>query len=193
VSTNAIHKRVAIDTNVLIWGVRQEGPEKMKERAGWLFDQFEEDGVQVWVPAVCLAEYLIPVPPEKRAAVVAEISRKFHIQPLDAIAATFAAGLWEFGKKRIRKGLEYDRLIVKYDLIVVGCAKSAGVSALFTNDEDCRVLAEQVGIRGNDLPTMPNHLFPTSHIGASLSQIPAASVPSPKSVRIARPRKPSKR
>lgn len=164
------HKRVAIDTMVLIWGVRKGGPEEKRKCAEWLFDQFDDDGVQVVVPAVSIAEYLIPVPPNKRAAVVAEISTMFHIQPLDPIAATIAASLWEVGKKRIKKGAEFDRLILKVDTLVVGCAKSAGVTALYTHDGECRALADHVGIEGRDLPNASGYLWSPKDLRALKSK-----------------------
>lgn len=152
-------KIVAVDTNVLIWGIRKDGPEEMKQRAKWLFATLDEDDARVVVPAVCLAEYLIPIRPEQRSAVASEIGKAFLIQPVDPIAAIFAAGLWETGKKQLKSGELNARLILKTDILVVGCAKAAGATELYTNDDGCRALARRVSLTPYDLPTCAPHLF----------------------------------
>lgn len=73
----------AIDTEALIWGVRQKGQRDKLERGKWLFEELEDINARIIVPAVVVAEYLVRVDLLRREAVITELSRRFIIPSFD--------------------------------------------------------------------------------------------------------------
>lgn len=80
----------AIDSQTLIWGVRQVGDRQQLQRAEWLFEYLENEDAQIIVPSVALCEYLCPVEASQRSAVVSAITSRFLVMPLDVQCASLA-------------------------------------------------------------------------------------------------------
>jgi predicted nucleic acid-binding protein len=94
---------VAIDTIVLIRGIRQEpDPDDPKavERAKGLIAQCQEDKTPIIVPSVALGEFLAGTPKGDIAEHVRLVDENFQVAPFDAMAAVYAGEIW-----RKHKGL----------------------------------------------------------------------------------------
>lgn len=153
---------VAIDTNVLIWGIRQQGSEEKIKRAGWLIRELEEDDdVQIIVPTIALAEYLRPYPMyEQRTEIIAEFEKRFLLVPFDVRCASFAATFFKKGLEQRPKGNDGSRNQLNADSMIIATAAAAGTEKIFSGDEAFRKLAEHHN-RWHvcDLPVQPPDLF----------------------------------
>lgn len=149
---------VAIDTNVLIWGVRRHGPADKLERARWLFEAFERDGATIVLSAISVSEYLTAIPTEDHGKVLVELQRLFDIRPFDAQCVSVAASLFQHGKAGLSKGVAAARQTLRADAMIVATVLSSGASKFYSNDDGCRRLATRVGLVAEDLPAMPEYL-----------------------------------
>lgn len=150
----------AVDTNILIWWIRETatpGQEQMVKRAGWLFESFDEDDVEVLIASITLAEFLTGSDPKCRARERQVAEESLIVQPFDSRAAEKAAELWAIG----RDLPEYDgeRTVLKADLLIVSAAVTGGASRIYSHDLKLRTLAEAAGIEALDLPPNAPHLF----------------------------------
>ncbi|MFK7961576.1 MAG: type II toxin-antitoxin system VapC family toxin [Phycisphaerales bacterium] len=150
----------AVDTNILIWWVRETatpGQEEMVKRAGWLFESFDEDEVEVMIASITLAEFLSGSDAKSRARERQVAEESLIVQPFDARASEKAAELWAIGR-----GLpEYrnERNVLKADLLIVAAAVTGGASRIYSHDAKLRALARAAGLAALDLPTTAPHLF----------------------------------
>lgn len=151
---------VAIDTMILIWGIRRQGKAKQIKRADWLFGSFEENGTQVIVPTVSLAEYLIPSDPMKHNDIVAPLAKRFILAPFDARCAPLAARLFAHGKEERKMGVENARNLLRSDSLIIATAAVHGATTFYSDDALCRNLAKRVPrLLVEGLPTIAPDLF----------------------------------
>lgn len=151
---------VAVDTNVLIWGIREVGPAEQCQRASWLFQQLEEEEAQVLVSAVVLSEYLVPVDPRCHMETITGLAARFLIMPFDMRASSLAAKLFRLGKEGLPKGVDGARRALKADSLIIATASTHGATDLFSGDPGLRSLAANVPtLRVSDLPKIPPDLF----------------------------------
>jgi predicted nucleic acid-binding protein len=154
---------VCLDTHILIWAIKGEaeaGQEPMILRAQAFLRSLEEEGAQVLVPAIVLAELLVRVPEEKHAAILQEVSQRFMVVPFDIPAASEFAKLFakwnakdaEARSDQLGKTAPKDehkdmpnpgRSALKADLMILATAIVRGVSCLYTNDEALTRIAQQ--------------------------------------------------
>lgn len=150
---------VAIDSMTLVWGVRKDGTEEQRNRARYLFQKLEEeDDAQIVVPAIVVAEYLVPVAEANRARVASALSERFRIVPFDVRSAALASRLFETFKPSRATGTPGARDLLKADTMIVASAKTAGAQVFYTDDEDCREMASTV-LAARPLPNIPSSLF----------------------------------
>ena len=154
---------VAVDTNILIWGIRQEGPNGMIERAGWLFDFLEQEEAQIIVPSVVVSEYLIPTQESDHRNIIAAMSRRFIVAPFDVRCTSLAAALFYPGKsaRGLGKAVGHPaaRVVLRADCLIAATAKLAGATRFYSNDAPCRETAKLAGMQPEDLPDIPPSIF----------------------------------
>ena len=151
---------VAIDTMILVWGLRRAGQEEQIKRADWLIDSFDENNVQVIVPSVCLAEYLIPCDPATHNDTIAELAKRFILAPFDARGAALAARLFVEGKKDRKMATKNARNLLKSDSLIIATAAVHGARTFYSDDTQCRSLASRVpGLTTEGLPTVAPDLW----------------------------------
>ena len=151
---------VAIDTMILVWGIRRHGDEQQVKRAEWLFQEFEDNGTQVLVPSVVLAEYLVPIDPQSHSDVVAPLASRFIIAPFDVHCAAVAARLFVEGKKERTMEAEHSRNLLKSDSLIIATAVVHGARTLYSDDADCRKLADRFPrFKVERLPTIAPNLW----------------------------------
>lgn len=151
---------VAIDSMILVWGVRAQGTQEQRDGATWLFQELEEKEAQIIVPAISLSEYLVPVKDEDRNEQIAILSKRFIIAPFDVRCASLASQLFSRGKETREMGEENARKILKADCMIVATAAVHGARVFYSGDTKCRALAEQIHkwtVR--DVPDTPPDLF----------------------------------
>lgn len=150
---------VAIDTQILIWGVRRDGDKSMIERADWLFESLDDQEAQIVVPSVCVAEYLVKVPEADHGSTLALISDRFHIAPFDPRCCSLAARLWAKAETLRTRGKVDCRVCLRADCLVVAAALTYGADRLCSNDAGCRRLASGTRMEPFDLPTSREFLW----------------------------------
>ena len=152
-------KLVAIDTMVLVWGVRGEGTEEQVRRAARFYAHAEAEQWEVMVPSVVLAEYLFPVPTESQTQVVADVVERFHVFPFDvrcaAVAARLAAGRMT---QEDRDGTRSDRRVIKADSQIVATAFVHGASVMYSEDRAFQNMARMI-MNAERLPEIGPHLW----------------------------------
>jgi len=159
VSRNKLQRVVAMDSMVLVWGVRKSGTPEDIKRAGFLFKELEQDEAQIIIPSIVVAEFITPIrTSEGRARTVAAMSERFFIAPFDAMDAVLAAELWNAGKSRREMGKRGARVCLRADALIVATAKNHGAKEFFTNDDTCFRMAESV-MTATRLPKMAPDLF----------------------------------
>ncbi len=150
---------VGIDSQALVWGVRQEGTPSQLERARWLFDQLDVEGAQVLIPAVVVAEYLIPAEKRYHASIIEAINRRFLIKPFDIESASLAAELFAAGKPMRPQDVPMGRECLRADTLIIATAKVHKAKVFYSNDDNCRALANTV-MDARDLPVNSPFLYP---------------------------------
>jgi predicted nucleic acid-binding protein len=156
---------------VMVWGMDSaRHPKKTDEtkieesirRSKYLLRELSDPEIHVVVPMICVAEVIAPLPDAKRGEFIAELQERFVLQPFDTRAAAIAAKLRELSASA-GKDTQYGRLVLKADTLIVASAKSAGATVFYTNDVNCRKLANII-MEGKDLPTIAPDLFIDSEI-----------------------------
>lgn len=150
---------VAVDTMILIWGVRKDGDANQRKHAAWLFKGLEDANAQIIVPSVALAEYLVLVDPQKHADAVAPLAKRFIIAPFDVKCAALAARLFVEGKQDREMSVQSARNLLKADSLIIATAAVHGARTFYSDDGRCRKLAERANLSAEALPTIAPDLF----------------------------------
>lgn len=151
---------VAVDSMILVWGIRKVGDADKIKHAGWLFDIFEENGTQIIVPSVSLAEYLIAFDPSTHNDVIAPLAKRCILAPFDAHCAALAARLFVQGKEDREMDCENARNLLKSDCLIIATAVVHGARTFYSDDARCRNLAKRVHrLKVEGLPTIAPDLF----------------------------------
>lgn len=151
---------VAIDSQILVWGIRKEGDEEQNKRAKWLFQEFEQEGSQIILPSVALSEYLTKVQENDQKDVVASLTTRFIVAPFDVRCAALAATLFSRGASSRPKNKKGARTILRADTMIIATAVVHGARVFYSGDKKCRKLAAtnpQWDVK--DVPKIPPHLF----------------------------------
>lgn len=149
--------KISIDTNILIWGVRQvsdAGQEEMIPRATAFLEWIDRQGHELVLTTQVVAEYLVGGTEKKRNSQYEVLAAEFKIYPLDDLAARIAAGVRsdkDFVKAMKRDGKT--RACINADIAIVATAKAHSVDVFYPNDNDLRNAVKRCGLLANDLPT----------------------------------------
>jgi predicted nucleic acid-binding protein len=137
---------IAIDTNILIYGIQHSDGEGVHVRA--LFDAIRKSHAPMLLPAIVVAEYLVKfdvVDHPKQLAVLGQLG---VVMPFDAKCASIAARIMQrkVGWKG-EQGREVKRTI-DADVKVLATAIAHGAHRLFTRDDD--ILRLRAMVKGLD-------------------------------------------
>ena len=148
---------VAVDTQVLIWGVRQIATPGQERRVGpavALIESLIERGDTVALAAPAVAEFLVGEPVERHAAVLAALSARFPILPFDVRAVSLAAALRHDDDflRRMKESFSRKRVVLKADIQIVAVAKAAGVGRIYSEDAGLRAVANRAGLPASPVP-----------------------------------------
>jgi len=149
---------VAIDTNILVWGIRKQGDSEQMKRALWLFELLNEQNAKIIVPSIVLAEYVAGCVDNQIDEAVSVISTEFIIAPFDTMCAKDATHLFKKQKDIYPSNLPNSRSLLKADAMIVATAYRHGADVFYTGDQKCLKMAQTI-MTAKDLPNQPNSLF----------------------------------
>ena len=148
---------VCLDTNVLIWGIKRQASAAQAEmipRTRRFLDSLHKQQIRAVVPAVVVAELLMPLPLEEHNNFVADMSQQFIVPPFDSLVASFLAKVWQ-AKKGQR---DIQRNEIKYDSMVIATALALKASCIYSHDPNLRTVADGL-IECRDIPETPEQLM----------------------------------
>jgi hypothetical protein len=138
----------------------------------------EEKGEKIIIPAVAIAELLIPIDSHRHGEFIATPTDRFFCPPFDLRAAALAAKLWQW-HRALPAGEQIHRSVLKADVLIVASAKVAGASVFYSHDAKSRNLAVQAGMKALDLPTHSENLI----TNVELKKLAAPKTPDAKATR----------
>jgi len=155
-------KRVCLDNNVLIWGIRgvsTPGQEGMITRTQALLEDLDEADADVLVPAVVVSEFLAGVPKPQHTGLLEVLNRRFQLPPFDVRTAAVAAGLWRDAAERnphlkdlVKEAFPGTATAkIKADIMILATALVRKADVLYTHDGPLRTIADGL-IEVRDLP-----------------------------------------
>jgi predicted nucleic acid-binding protein len=129
---------IAVDTNVLIWGVRKERPDDrpdLVERCARLLEDYKSTQIPIMVPSIVVAEYLIGHTLDQQSKERGIIGSNFFVAPFDAKAAAIAAQLYDASLLRqARRDTEIGRQCLQADFKILATAIAHGATVFYTDD-----------------------------------------------------------
>ena len=158
-TTSKVKPAVAIDSMILVWGVRRSGDPDRLRHARWLFEELQKRDARLIVSAIVVAEYLSHVADADRRATATEIRNQFTVAPFDIRATELASQLFAHGQSGRRKGEAGGRKTLRADTLIIASSKIAGATEFVSSDKACRQLATVAGMEARDLPTIAPDLF----------------------------------
>jgi len=110
-------------------------------------EHLEKTDTKVVIPAVVVAELLLPLPAEVHHAIVNLFQRAFMTAPFDLQAAVHFARIWQAQKdtgriEELSQSHGATRIELKADCMIVATALAKGVSCIYSNDVKLHKLAE---------------------------------------------------
>ena len=151
-------KIICLDNHVLIWGIREQctqGQEEMIPRTKRFIESIDSDTL-VLVPAIVVAEFLMPVPPELHAMVINLFNKNFIIAPFDALCASKFSIIWnknKDGAKELLVGGE-TKAELKADSLIVATALARKAECIYSYDKWVRTFAKGF-VDVKDIPFIP--------------------------------------
>ena len=153
---------VCLDTHILIWGVKEEaeaGQEEMIDKAKRFLAHLEKDGINMLIPSIVVAEFLMRIPPELHTTIINLLSKGFMIPPFDARASAIFAAIWQDRQEKkiiedLLKNHHAKREELKADCMIVATAISRNAHILYTHDNKLMKFAAGK-INVSDIPNIP--------------------------------------
>lgn len=147
---------VCFDTHIIIWGVRGKatpGQEDSIEKAKYLINKCEKDGIKIMVPSVVVAEVLCALEPGLHNAVSELMHRRFIVPPFDTKAALHFAKMWR-NKKQLKDDSEMSisRAEMKADFMITATAFARGANCIYSEDAGLKNFAQDY----IDVRSLPN-------------------------------------
>lgn len=151
---------VLLDSMVLVWGIKKKptaGQEHMLEITERFLERLDENKDVILIPSPVITEILAPITDSQDVNnLMSTLYRRFRIAALDDISARISGEIWatktgfvEYFQKNGEIGL---RNKYKYDILLLGIAKSNNVDIIYSHDERLRDLAIANGLNAKDIP-----------------------------------------
>ena len=149
-----------IDSNTFIWGIKKKavaGQEDMIPRAEYLFDWLNDEGHQILIPTVVIAEVLAPEPLEKYPVLMETINKGFMVVDFDVRAASRYGQLFINKIPEVKNAAKASNIKVqkmKVDHLIISCALIHGAACIYSTDNGLRIFGQKY-IDVRDLPQLP--------------------------------------
>ena len=138
---------LCIDTNVMIWGILQNGKndveKRMIEKAACFFESGFQDNKTFAISVITFSELMMGIPPEERDPYIDLISRNFVLIPFSENAALKAADIFREQRLKVKSSYHGVRGILRPDIQILASAVVFGNVKLITEDVAFSKLAEQ--------------------------------------------------
>ena len=138
---------LCIDTNVMIWGILQNGKsdneKRMIEKAACFFESGFQKNKLFAISIITFSELMTGIPPEKRDPYIDLISRNFVLLPFSEDAALKAADIFREQRLKMKSSYHGNRSILCQDIQILASAVVFGNVKLITEDVALSKLAEQ--------------------------------------------------
>lgn len=133
-------KVVCIDSNVAIWGIKKQsssGQSYMVEKTTKFIGKLEDEGYEILIPSVVLAEILPVESPENRIEILRKIQSNFRIGNFNSYTAKIFAELFGNDYKAqkefsIENRINYNKL--KIDYMIIATAIENMCNCIITNN-----------------------------------------------------------
>lgn len=146
-----------IDSNIFIWGIKQQGNQNMIDRASHLFKLMDEQKSFLMIPTVVIAEVLAPEPLEKHAVIMDKIGKGTIIADFDMRAASVYGHLFLNRIEELKKvanQIGVDNQKMKIDHLIIASAMAQGANCIYSHDEGLKAFGQKY-IDVRDLPPLP--------------------------------------
>ena len=136
---------VALDTNILIWGVQgkaRTGQEHRIDEAKELLDLLSKQKASLALTMTTVGEYLAGLPEARHAEAMVVLQKRFRFLVYNARCAMEAARIWRLKKYGASRELEKHKTEfpdvtstkIKADMQIVATCISHGVNTLYSAD-----------------------------------------------------------
>jgi predicted nucleic acid-binding protein len=130
---------VCFDTQVVIWGVKQEatpGQDVMIQKAKALITRCDANKVSVMLPSLVVAELLMAVDTKLHNNFIAFVNARFIVPTFDTNAAAIFAAMWRDRKINLDQdpSIAKTRAEMKADFMIVATAIAQGADCIYTED-----------------------------------------------------------
>ncbi len=144
---------VAVDTNILIWGVQGKarvGQEHRIEEAGELLNVLGKQKASLALTMTTVGEYLAGLPEARHAEAMVVLQKRFRLLVYNPRCAMEAARIWRLKKHGANRELEKHRIDfpevtstkIKADVQIVATCVAHGVNVLYSADEPLLKMCE---------------------------------------------------
>lgn len=138
---------LCIDTNVMIWGILQNGKtddeKRMIEKASFFFESGFQANKTFAISVITFSELMVGIPPEDRDPYIDLISRNFVLIPFSENAALKAADIFREQRLKMKSAYHGVRGVLRQDIQILASAVAFGNVKLITEDVAFSKLAEQ--------------------------------------------------
>lgn len=142
--------KVSLDSQIIIWGIKKQStPDRIHkiDQAINFLDELEQSGAKIFLSSVVLGEILCDIPQPDRNHLIKDIYKRFMVIPFDASSALNYADIF-FEKKIANNSSSKIDLIgrkhIKPDIMILASSVSAGMSVLFSEDDNLLKISEGV-------------------------------------------------
>lgn len=135
---------VCFDTQIIIWGLKEEatdGQEVNIDKAKYLIDTCEKDGVDIIVPSIVVAELLCALDPSLHNDFRKQMHRRFIVPPFDTQAALHFAKIWR-EKYQFKDEYGISRTKMKADFMITATAIARGAKCIYSEDIKLKKFAQ---------------------------------------------------
>ena len=136
---------LCIDTNVMIWGILQNGKtdleKRMIEKASAFFDNGFAEGKTFAISVITLSEFMVKIPPDERDQYIELISKNFVLLPYSENAAMKNADIFREQYAKMKAAYQGMRGILRPDL-----QTSASAVRRFRNETNAGAVNGHFGV-----------------------------------------------
>ncbi len=152
---NAYPRRVAIDTQILIYSLKQETGDPDEDdftlRSKELIRDLLKADSRIVMSMITLAEFLVKTPEPRRFQTAQQLGANYELVPFGIRAAVIASGLVPFGKQLVSG----DRDVIMADTKIIASIAAAGCQHIYTHDLGSKFsqISAHAGLQVHGLPS----------------------------------------
>ena len=146
-----MNKIVCIDSNVAIWGIKEQGNTSDIDKTRIFLEQLDANKIQVLVPTIVIAEILVKEMPQKHPVYLKVISENFIVGDFNMAVAQVYGDLVGLKLPELKKLKDSGQTIsndkVKFDYAIAATAIFYGATCIYTTDGDYSLIKSVIDVR----------------------------------------------